>query len=184
MLPPPPPPPLLWRLSYLSFSSSCSLQLYSLLLVVVFPQGEVGWWGIVLLWVKLTDLRGCLSAHLYFHGIPFIFKHNCCLVCFTSRSFCVCHKACVCISVGRLLLEFVACVFLCTGIRFSAAPFKLCLWCLVYSDWVCLCRPNKLSQCVCCTVHVSIPVLTREEEMEGEPAHLRFWVALVERQLC
>ena len=97
MFAPPPPHPPVVKVELSELSSSCS-QLYSLLLVVVFPQGKVGWWGIVLLWVKLTDLRGCLSAHLYFHGIPFIFQHHCCLVCFTGRSFCVSQGLCLYLS--------------------------------------------------------------------------------------
>lgn len=122
--PPPPFPPVvkveLSELWLLLFS-----HLYSLLFVVVFPQGEVGWWGIVLLWVKVTDLRGCLSAHLYFHGIPFIFRHNCYLVCFTSRSFCVCRKACACISVGRLFVGIRCLCFSVYWHQIQCSPFQV-----------------------------------------------------------
>ena len=133
--------------------------------------------------MKLTDLRGCLSAHLYFHGIPFIFQHHCCLVCFTGRSFCVLQGLCLYLSWKAFCYNSLL-VFFCLLASDSVQPHSSCVYGVWCTQIECLCKLDKLSQCVCCAVHVSIPVLTREEEMEGEPAHLHFWVALVERQLC
>ena len=100
------------------------------------------------------------------------------------RSFLLCVAGLVLVSQLEGFCYNSLLVFFCLLASDSVQPHSSCVYGVWCTQIECLCKLDKLSQCVCCTVHVSIPVLTREEEMEGEPAHLHFWVALVEGQLC